>query len=74
MVERLGRDDRSALLTVGEVSATLRVSPRTVWRRIAAGELQAVRLGAPGSAVRVRASSVRALQRDYHDEGATTHA
>jgi excisionase family DNA binding protein len=66
MVERLGRDDRTALLTVGEVSATLRVSPRTVWRRIATGELQAVRLGPPGSAVRVRVSSVRALMHDYN--------
>jgi excisionase family DNA binding protein len=70
-MERLERDDRSALLTVGEVAATLRISERTVWRRVRDHHLEAVRLGVgPGSAVRIRARSVRALQHPY-DEGET---
>jgi excisionase family DNA binding protein len=64
-VERLARDDRSALLTVGEVAARLRISERTVWRRVRSGELDAVRLGNAGSAVRIRARSVRELMRPY---------
>ncbi len=65
-LERLGRADRTGLLTIAETAATLRLSEATVWRRVRDGQLEAVRLGAPGSAVRVRASSVRALMHDYN--------
>ncbi len=37
--------DREKLLTVDEVAGILRVSPSTVYRRIQAGELPAVKLG-----------------------------
>ena len=41
------------LLTVPEVAARLRVSPRTIRRRIEAGELPAVHLGGPGFPLRL---------------------
>jgi excisionase family DNA binding protein len=71
--ERLGHDDRTGLLTIAEAAATLRLSEATIWRRIRSGQLEAVRLGAPGSAVRVRVRSVRDLQHPYA-EGAPAHA
>ena len=65
-IERLSRSDRGALVTVHEACVTLRLSEASVWRRIRSGELEAVRLGdAPGSAVRVKAASVRALMQPY---------
>jgi excisionase family DNA binding protein len=72
-LERLGRGDQTGLLTIAETAATLRLSEATVWRRIRDGQLEAVRLGAPGSAIRVRVQSVRDLQHPY-TEGAPTHA
>jgi excisionase family DNA binding protein len=61
-----------ALLTVSEAAAALRLSQASVWRRIATGELRAVRLGAQaGSAVRVPVSAVREFTRDYEKAGAT---
>ncbi len=65
-LERLGHGDRTGLLTIAETAATLRLSEATVWRRVRDGQLEAVRLGARGSAVRVRASSVSALMHDYN--------
>lgn len=41
------------LLTVQEVAAALAVHPATVRRRIAAGELRALRLGGKGSSIRI---------------------
>jgi len=51
----------SGLMTVHEVAERLRVSPPTVYRRIAAGELPAVRLGAgPRAPLRVDDQELRA--------------
>jgi excisionase family DNA binding protein len=47
------RDHSGEWLTVAEVAERLRCSEPTVRRRIRAGELPAVRLGGPGTAVRV---------------------
>ena len=48
-------------MTVHEVAERLRVSPPTVYRRIAAGELPAVRLGAgPRAPLRVDDQELRA--------------
>lgn len=44
-------------MTVAEVAAFLRVNPRTVWRRLAAGDLPKVKVG---RAVRVPRSAVEA--------------
>ncbi len=46
------------LLTVGEVSAALRVSPATIYRLIHAGKLPAVRVG---RSLRVPTEAVRKL-------------
>ena len=47
------------LLTVDEVAARLRLSPQTVYRRIDAGELEAVQLGrGPKAPLRVRVGAV----------------
>jgi excisionase family DNA binding protein len=47
------------LLTVDEVAAELRVSPQTVYRRISAGELEAVQLGTgPKAPIRVRTGAL----------------
>lgn len=46
------------MMTVAEVAAFLRVSTRTVWRRLAAGDLPKVYVG---TAVRVPQSAVEAL-------------
>jgi excisionase family DNA binding protein len=60
------------LLTVEEAATSLRLSRASVYRRIAAGELHAVRLGSQaGSAVRVPVSAVREFTRDYEKAGAT---
>jgi excisionase family DNA binding protein len=47
-------------LTVAEVAAELHCSEPTVRRRIRAGELPAVRLGGPGTAVRVPRAGLQA--------------
>jgi excisionase family DNA binding protein len=67
-IERLPVTDRGALLTVAETAATLRISHSSVWRRIRSGELRAVRMGEPGSPVRIPVSAVRAFARDYTTE------
>lgn len=46
------------LLTVRETAERLRVSEKSVRRRIAAGVIPAVSLGGPGSAVRVPADEL----------------
>lgn len=46
-------DHQREWLTVAEVAAELACSEPTVRRRIRAGELPAVQLGGPGSAVRI---------------------
>lgn len=46
-------DHSGSYLTVAEVAAELACSEPTVRRRIRGGELPAVQLGGPGSAVRV---------------------
>ena len=50
----------SAYLTVSEVAAELACSEPTVCRRIRDGELPAVQLGGPGSAVRVPRAGLQA--------------
>ena len=56
------------LLTVEEAAASLRLSRASVYRRIASGELRAVRLGSQaGSAVRVPVASLRQFARDYQE-------
>ena len=40
-------------LTVAEASAELGVSPKTIRRKIAAGQLPAVQLGGSGAAIRI---------------------
>jgi excisionase family DNA binding protein len=47
-------------LTVGEVAFHLRCSEETIRRLIRAGALPAVRLGGPGTALRVPAAGLRA--------------
>jgi excisionase family DNA binding protein len=46
-------------MKVLEVASELRVSPQTIYRRIGAGELEAVQLGSgPKAPIRVRAGAV----------------
>jgi excisionase family DNA binding protein len=53
------RHAEGRLLTVEEVAAELRVSPQTVYRRIGAGELEAVQLGRGSKApIRIRVGAV----------------
>ena len=54
------REHGGAYLTVAEVAAELACSEPTVRRRIRAGELPAVRLGGPGSGVRVPRAGLEA--------------
>jgi excisionase family DNA binding protein len=49
------------LLTVAEVAAALRVDVSTVYRAVREGRLRAVRLGGPGSSVRIPASALEEL-------------
>jgi excisionase family DNA binding protein len=54
MLEPMHTAENASLLTVPEVAARWKVSRSTVWRRIAAGELPAVRIGSgPHAPVRV---------------------
>jgi excisionase family DNA binding protein len=53
-------DHSREMLTVAEVAERLRCSEPTVRRRIRAGEIPAVRLGAPGSAVRIPRAGLEA--------------
>jgi excisionase family DNA binding protein len=63
-------DHGGEYLTVAEVAAELACSVPTVRRRIRSGELPAVQLGRPGSAVRVpRAGLDQWLWRPADDEG-----
>jgi excisionase family DNA binding protein len=64
-IERVAPGPMEPLLTVREAALTLRVSRQTVWRRVRAGELRAVRLGGPGSTVRIPARAVNELMRNY---------
>lgn len=42
------------LLTVAEVADRLRCSRQTIWRRVHDGSLPGIRLGGPGSSIRIR--------------------
>ena len=50
-------------LSVRETAEMLSVSPKTIRRRIDAGELDAVRVGSGKSSVRIRAGAVEQLLR-----------
>jgi excisionase family DNA binding protein len=54
------RDHGGAYLTVADVAAELACSEPTVRRRIRAGEIPAMRLGGPGSAVRIPRAGLQA--------------
>ena len=54
------REHGGAYLTVAEVAAELACSEPTVRRRIRAGEIPAVRLGGPGSGVRIPRAGLEA--------------
>jgi excisionase family DNA binding protein len=60
MTEVTTREHGGAYLTVAEVAAELACSEPTVRRRIRAGELPAVRLGGPGSGVRIPRAGLQA--------------
>lgn len=49
----LTHTNRRSLLTIKEAAATLGLHPQTVRTKIARGELPALQLGGPGSAVRI---------------------
>lgn len=53
-------DHEREYLTVADVAAELACSEPTVRRRIRAGEIPAVRLGGPGSAVRIPRAGLEA--------------
>jgi excisionase family DNA binding protein len=53
-------DHQREYLTVADVAAVLSCSEPTVRRRIRGGELPAVQLGGPGSAVRVPRAALEA--------------
>lgn len=58
--------EEDALLTVEEAARVLRVSPDTVRRRIAAGELPALRVGGSSQApVRISRSALEDLLRPF---------
>jgi excisionase family DNA binding protein len=59
------------MLTVAEVAMRCHCSAHTIRRRIAAGELPAIRLGGPGTALRVPAA---ALNTWLYSGGTHTHA
>jgi excisionase family DNA binding protein len=52
------------LLEVKEVAAILRQSPAAIYRKVASGELDAVRLGRGTSALRIPESRLEAFLRD----------
>ena len=54
------REHGGAYLTVAEVAAELACSEPTVRRRIRAGDIPAVRLGGPGSGVRIPRAGLEA--------------
>lgn len=54
------REHGGVYLTVADVAAELACSEPTVRRRIRAGEIPAVRLGGPGSAVRIPRAGLEA--------------
>jgi excisionase family DNA binding protein len=61
-MDTIVQDDGPRLLTVGEVARVLAVSSKTVRRRIATGELAAVRLGrGPKAPLRVDPEAVAEL-------------
>ncbi len=63
----LTADERPEYLTVAEIAEELRCSEPTIRRRIASGELEAVKLGqGRNSAVRVRRSALE----DFVSRGA----
>lgn len=68
-IERVAAGPMVPLLTVHEAAETLRVSEQTIWRRVRAGELRAVRLGGPGSAVRIPCAAIRELLQTYAKAG-----
>jgi len=59
---RAGRDAPDALMTVREVAALDRCSEKTVRRAIAAGLLEAVRIGPGGRLLRITQAAHRAYR------------
>jgi excisionase family DNA binding protein len=57
--------EHGRMLTVEEAAARLGISRATAWRRIRSGELPAVQLGGPRSAVRI---DPRELERFVYGE------
>lgn len=55
-----GDESSPSLLSIAKTAHLLTVSPRSVWRWIAAGEIKAVRLG---RAVRIPASEIDRIAR-----------
>jgi excisionase family DNA binding protein len=55
--------------SVAEVALRLGVSGHTVRRKIAAGEIPAVRLGGPGNSVRIPARALEAQLEEYRLDG-----
>jgi len=65
------RDETQRLLTVREVAHRLAVSPYTVYRRVAAGELRGVRVGnGPSALIRVRPDDLEEFLRPTGREAA----
>jgi excisionase family DNA binding protein len=52
--------DHPSYMTVDEIARELRVSPLTIRRRIAEGQLPAVQSGGPGSSLRVPRAGLEA--------------
>lgn len=63
----MARDSNTvALLTVDEVADALKLSVRTIRRRIATGELPVVRTGGPRTAIRIERDALDHLLKGTH--------
>ncbi len=58
-------DHRRAYLTIPEAALELAISAPTVRRKISAGELPAIQLGGPRSAIRIRRDELEAWTRGH---------
>jgi excisionase family DNA binding protein len=66
----LTQTHRGRLLTVKEAASQLRLHPMTVRKKIERGQIPAVQLGGPGTAVRIAESELEA--RLYSDSGGSS--